>query len=54
MPKCVQCGKECNGEISFNTEHGLNYLCSDKCVKESRLWRWKKYNVPFPIEEAKE
>ncbi|MHA1786582.1 MAG: hypothetical protein ACTSWU_00100 [Candidatus Thorarchaeota archaeon] len=36
---CSQCGKPCSGEISFNWKDGVRYLCSEKCMEESKSWR---------------
>jgi len=39
MPTCAECGIYCSGEISFNWNDGIRYLCSKECVEESRVWR---------------
>jgi hypothetical protein len=49
MAKCAQCGKSCSPEISFNWTDGVLYLCSKKCLEESKSWR-----LPKPKERKQE
>jgi len=51
MPKCAQCGKDCNPQRSFNWNNGVAYLCSEKCEKESASWRLARYTKKKEIEK---